>query len=640
MVQQFEDSLEKTKEHEAIERIQIMLDATPLSCSLWSEQLAILDCNLEAAKLFELNSKQEYLARFFDLSPQYQPDGRLSMDVFREKLHEAFEQGYVKCEFIRQTLNGEQIPTEVTCVRVQHKNHRVVATYSKDLRELKRKQELLDMQRLLLLNILNTSPICFLILVDGKIKFSTAFATQFLGLDIGELFINYFADQEEGNDLLSLVKDDRHVKWESVTIRTKTGDTKEMLADLFPTEYYGEQGVIVWLVDVTELKKVETDLRTAKETTERLGHVKDDFIANISHELRTPMNAFFGILALLDRTDLSEEQASYVRSMDETAKNLSRIINDMLDFSHIESGKFFIELENFRFAIRQTLASVWKAFQKEADGKQLSLSYSVDDDVPDWVTGDPTRLQKILVTLTHNAIKFTAQGSVRIRVQLESSKNDEIVLLFSVQDTGCGIEAEYLTHIFKPFSQADSSKTREHGGLGLGLAVAQSLVKAMGGRIWCNSEVRQGSTFLFTVVFGLSQDADEESSVISLQFQKSPILLVEDNKINQIVATKMLEEKGLHVDVASNGLKAVEMVQKKQYALVLMDIQMPEMDGLQATQKIRSDPKYKSLPIIALTANAMEEDKRQCLEVGMNDLIAKPINPKVLFQAIRKWAKM
>ena len=624
------------KEREASERTQIMLDATPLCCSFWNEQHEILDCNLEALKLYGLSSKQEYLERFFDLSPEYQPDGRLSVDVFREKLLETFETGYVKCEFNRQKLDGELIPTELTLVRVLQKDRRIVAAYSRDLRELKQKQAALDQQRLLLLDVINSSPICFMILVDGEIQFSSAFTQHFLGLDIGSSLISCFADQEKGAALLAEVKKDIRIEWEPITIQSQEHGVKEMLANLFLTEYNGKQGVIVWLVDITDLKRIEADLRTAKDTAEHLGHVKDEFIANMSHELRTPMNAVLGIIHLLQHTDLSKEQTSYVDTMEESAKSLLQIINDILDFSNIDSGKVFIKSE--KLELLQTLANVWQTFRDAADAKKLSLSYVIDDDVPDVVMGDSTRLRQVLVSLTDNAIKFTAQGSVRIRVQLESSEKEKVVLRFSVQDTGIGLKTEDREQLFRAFSQADTSGTRKYGGVGLGLAVAKNLVEMMGGRIWCESEVQQGAVFFFTAVFGLPKD-DNEIIIFSESFWGQPILLVEDNKINQVVATKMLQEKGLHVDVAPNGLRAVEMVRQRDYALVLMDIQMPEMDGIQATQAIRSDAKYKSLPIVALTANAMEDDRRQCLEAGMNDHLAKPIDPELLYQAIIKWAK-
>jgi len=636
MAQQLEESLEQMKEHEALERTQIMLDATPLSCSLWNEQLEILDCNREAIKLFGLNSKQEYLARFFDLSPKYQPDGRLSVDRFREKIREAFEQGYAKFEFMRQTLNGEPVPTEVTHVRVQQKGHRIVAGYSRDLRELKQKQSALDQQRLLLLNVINSSPICFMILVDGKLKFSSAFTKHFLGLDIDDSFIDCFADQEKGTGLLAEVKKDIHIEWEPVTLHSKEHGDKEMLANLFLTDYNGEQGVIVWFVDITELKKIEADLRAAKETAEHLGHVKDEFIANMSHELRTPMNAVLGIIHLLYHTGLSEEQTSYVGTMEESAKSLLRIINDILDFSNIDAGKVFIQSEDFD--LRQILTGVLHSFQKAVAAKNLSLSYSIDDNVPDWITGDPMRLQQILISLVDNAIKFTPQGSIWVRVQLESSGNDKVVLRFSIQDTGVGVKAEDQGRIFRAFSQADTSGTRKYGGVGLGLTIVKSLVEVMGGQIWYESEIQKGTTFFFTATFGLPKDTIE-TIIIAENFLKLPVLLAEDNRINQIVATKMLQEKGILVDVAPNGLKAVEMVQQKKYALVLMDIQMPEMDGIQATREIRKDAKFESLPIVALTANAMEDDRRRCLEAGMNDYLAKPIEPKLLYRAILKWVR-
>ena len=636
MVLQLEHSLEEMKEREASERTQIMLDATPLCCTLWNEQYERLDCNLEAVKLHGTSSKREFLDRFFELVPISQPNGRLSVEIIHEKLREAFEKGYARCEFVHQTLGGEPIPAEMTLVRVQRQDHYIVASYHRDLRELKQKQSALDQQRLLLLDVIHSSPICFAILVDGQVKFASAFMTKFLGLDIDDLFIRCFTDQAKGAALLAEVKGDTHIEWEPVILRSKENEAKEMLANLFPTEYYGEQGIIVWLVDITELKRIEADLRAAKETAEHLGRVKDEFIANISHELRTPMNAVFGILHLLHNTSLSEEQTLYIRTMEESAKHLLQIINDILDFSHIELGKVFIGSEDFD--VRHTLTNVSMLLREAAVTKNLLLSQSVDEDVPMLITGDPVRLQQVLVGLADNAVKFTDQGSVEIRVQLESSECETVVLRFSVQDTGIGISPKDQSQLFRPFSQADASGTRKYGGIGLGLAVAKNLVERMGGRIWLESEVQKGSTFFFTATFKLPKI--ETESVIDAEFLRGlPILLAEDNRINQIVAAKMLQDKGLHVDVAPNGLRAVEMVKKKEYALVLMDIQMPEMDGIQATQAIRSDPKYASLPIIALTANAMEDDQRRCLAAGMNDHIAKPIDPARLYQVIHHWVK-
>ena len=633
MAQQLGRSLEEMKEREAAERTQIMFDATPLGCCFWNEQYEILDCNFEAVKLFELSSKQEFLERFFELVPEYQPEGRLSIEIIHERICETLKKGYSRFEFMHQKLNGEPVPSEITIVRVLQKDRSIIAGYIRDLRELKKQQSELDQQRLLMLNILRSSPICFAVLVEGKVKYSSPFITQFLGLSVRESFLDYFIDQKSGTDLLAEVKKDVRIAWQPVTLRSKEHGIKEMLANMFLTEYYGEQGVIVWLVDITEIKKIEADLRIAKETAESLGHVKDEFIANMSHELRTPMNAVFGILHLLQQTSLSEEQVSYLGTMETSAKHLLKIIDDVLDFSKLESGKIFIETEDFD--IRQIFADVLSALRDIAEEKHLSISQSVDVHVPALVTGDTMRLQQVLLCLVENAIKFTAEGEIHLRAVLESSRGDHVVLRFSVQDTGIGIAAGYLEQIFLPFSKADSSRTRKYGGVGLGLSVAKKLIEIMGGTIRCESEVARGSTFFFSIPFKLPKNG--------LAFLESPeglpILLVEDNKINQIVASKMLQEKGFCVDIAPNGRLAVEMVKQKDYALVLMDIQMPEMDGIQATQEIRKDPRYASLPIVALTANAMEDDCRRYLEVGMNDHVAKPINPAALYQAIFQWAK-
>ena len=634
MVLQLEDSLEEMKNREAAERTQIMLDATPLCCCFWNEQHELLDCNLEAVKLHGTNSKKEYLDRFFEFAPTYQPDGRLSAEVIHQRLNEVFETGYSRCEFIHQTITGEPIPAEVTLVRVRQQEHYIVASYVRDLRELKKQQSAIEQQQLLLFDAFRSSPICFAILVDDEIKFSSIFMEHFLGLAINEPFIDCFVDQEKGKTLLSNVKNNLPVHWEPVTIRSKEGDVKEMLANLSLTNYYGEQGVIAWLVDITEIKKIEADLRVAKETAEHLGRVKDEFIANISHELRTPMNAVLGIIHLLRNTTLSDEQTLYLSTVEVSAKNLLQIINDILDFSAIESGKVFLLSDDFD--VRQTLVNVCSYFRETAEAKKLLILHSVGDDVPALIAGDSVKLQRILMCLTDNAVKFTEQGSVRLRVQLESLEIENAVLRFSVHDTGIGINDADLACIFHPFSQADNSGTRKYGGAGLGLTVAKSLVEIMGGRIWCESEHQKGTTFFFTAVFKLSKD--DGGIIFPESFQGMSILLAEDNKINQIVATKLLQARGFNVDIAPDGLQAVDMVKQKDYALVFMDIQMPKMDGIQATRTIRSDPRYKTLPIVALTANVMEDDLRQYREVGMNDYVAKPISPLLLDRAILQWA--
>ena len=636
MVLQLEDSLEEMKNREAAQRTQIMLDATPLSCCLWNEQHEIVDCNLEAVKLHEVSSKQEYLDCFFELMPKYQPDGRLSSDEIHETLRETFEKGYARCEFVHQTKNGEPIPAEITLVRVQQQDIYIVAGYIRDLRELKKQQFAIEQQRLLLLDVFNSSPICFAILVDDRIVFSSKFIEQFLGLKIGDFFIDCFVDQSKGTELLSNVKKHIHVNWKPITVQTKGNEVKEMLANLFMTNYYDEQGIIVWLVDITEIKRIEADLRAAKETAEHLGRVKDEFIANMSHELRTPMNAVLGLMHMFQNTSLTDEQTKYLDMMETSAKHLLQIINEILDFSHFEAGKVFLASEDFD--VRQIISNAEILFQKAAAAKKLSLSCEVDDDVPNQITGDPVKLRRIFVALMDNAITYTAQGSIQFHVQLDSLESEKAVLLFSVRDTGVGMSTENQERIFQSFSQGDTSGTRKHGGIGLGLAITKNLVEMMGGRIWCESELHQGTTFFFTATFKVPKGM-EDSGISSKSLQGISILLAEDNKINEIVATKMLKERGFQVDVAPNGLRAVEMVKQKEYALVLMDIQMPEMDGMQATQAIRSDPKYVSLPIVALTPNAMENDLRQYLAVGMNDCVAKPIDPVLLERAIVKWAK-
>ncbi len=522
-----------------------------------------------------------------------------------------------------------------------------------------------ERERLLLLEILDSSPVCFSILVEGKVRFATPLMQTFLGIDIGDRLVEFFVSEAFGESLMGELQNKRTIEWCSVAMRTKNGETKEMLAHLFLSDYYDEQGVMLWLVDVTEIRRVEADLRKARDTAEDLARVKGEFLANMSHEIRTPMNAILGMLHLVRQTELSNKQSMYVETMGKSARLLLRIINDILDYSKIEAGKLLIETHVFSLA--ETLEEVFLTVNESAEKKNLCLSREIAQELPEKLLGDSIRLKQVLINLLSNAVKFTNEGSVRLQVRLDRRDAEGLVLLFAVSDTGIGIPEEQRGWLFDPFTQADSSMSRRYGGTGLGLAISKSLIEMMGGNIWCESRAKEGSTFFFTARFAFapadspitersgdgSTDSvfdktvretsdpaiSERRVAIPEHLRGLPILLVEDNKINQLIAVELLRLKGFLVDVASNGREAVEMVSEKAYGLVLMDVQMPEMDGLEATQRIRKDPQYADLPILALTANTMAGDRESCLEAGMNEHIPKPIDPTLLYQNIVRWAR-
>ncbi|MDB5200463.1 MAG: response regulator [Chitinophagaceae bacterium] len=386
---------------------------------------------------------------------------------------------------------------------------------------------------------------------------------------------------------------------------------------------------------VKRQQQLYDQLNESEKKVREAALMKENFMANMSHEIRTPMNAILGFTNLLQKEPLNEKEKEFVRSIQNSGENLLTIINDVLDFSKIEAG--MMRIESNSFSLRGLLHSVQTMFGEKIQQKNLHLTVNVEEQIPDILIGDAIRLTQILVNLVNNSVKFTNTGSIHINVTANKKKEEAIDISFSVKDTGIGIPANKIETIFDRFQQADTDTTRKYGGTGLGLSIVKQLVELQNGTISVSSKTNGGTEFIFIIPYKISKDLNGDKFIpeeeIQLNTKNIKILVAEDNAMNQNLMKHLLASWDLDFDIVNNGQEVIDALQQKKYSLVLMDIQMPLMDGYMATQKIRNELN-NDIPIIAMTAHAMAGEREKCLSFGMNEYISKPIREIELFKII------
>ncbi|MDR2578664.1 MAG: response regulator [Chitinispirillales bacterium] len=706
------------KINEAHNRTKILLDATPLCCQLWDDNFKKIDCNEEAVRLFGFKNKKEYLERYHELYPEFQPDGQLSVEKVAKYVQEALESGSCVFDWTYNMLDGTAMPAAVTLVKVKYEDSYVIAGYTRDLREHNRMMQGIEYRDDMLYAVNRAAAL----LLNSDIESFEVALCQSLGImanavKANRVYIwkNHVLDGQLCHSQLyewSSGAEPMQGTTAAINIPYSPGWAESLSAGICingpvsgmspdKRAYLSAQGIVSILVvpmfikdefwglvgfddcrservfteeeesilrsggllfahallrneTVLSLRDTGIRLESALEQATAASKAKGNFLSCMSHEIRTPMNAIIGMTVIGKNAVNIEQKNHALNKIEEASSHLLGVISDVLDMAKIEANK--LELSPVEYNFEKMLKKVVSVINFRVDEKRQCFSLTVDKNIPGYIVGDDQRLAQVITNLLSNSVKFTHHGG---KVGLAASMIDEVdgncELRIEVSDSGIGISASQQERLFNEFEQAESGTSREYGGTGLGLAISRRIIGLMDGKIWIESELGKGAKFIFTVKvkrgktngdlpgkFTDRTDGIDNGNADSAGiFAGKKVLLAEDVEINREILITLLEDTGIFIDCAENGKEAVEMItaSPEKYDIVLMDVQMPKMDGLEAARSIRALPTLQNikLPIVAMTANVFKNDIEACLEAGMDDHLGKPLDFDKVLEKLRKY---